>query len=165
MVRRLTFMLCLGAVLLGQISCERARDPSAGFIKPENELERALVRSALGEAPPGQKTFDVLVRSRVYVRVPREVLTNDGKIIDPTKFTYATVMVKGSEAMALYTSEKRLTERFGSVSYVYLPGDAALEFARGKAVVVNEGLAPSVFASGKEVEMMLRRWKAKRPYS
>jgi hypothetical protein len=144
-------------------SCDKSPKSSAaysdipsGYINPENDLEKALVLSSLGRSGPGEGFINALVHSRVYIRVPKESLTERGYIRDRSRISYLTLNVKGRDAMALYTSEKRLTQRFGSVPYIYMDGEVALELAKGLPIVVNSGLNPSAFIRSDEVENILR---------
>lgn len=154
---RLGALLAAVALFLGVSGCDRRQASPSEYIKPENPLETALVLSALGRAERGGRTTDVLMDARVYLVVPKDALTEQGQIRDPNKVTYLTVRVKGVETMALYTSERRLVERFGTAPYIYMPGEEALSLAKGLPVVINYGLVPSAFIKAEDVRKLLQK--------
>ena len=154
---RLGSFLIIAAMFLAMSGCDRRQANPSDYIRPENPLETALVLSALGRAEPGGRTEDVLMDARVYLVVPKDALTEQGQIRDPSKVTYLTVRVKGIEAMALYSSERRLVERFGTAPYIYMPGEEALKLANGLPVTINYGLVPSAFIKAEDVRKLLQK--------
>ncbi len=99
--------------------------------------------------------------------VTREgALTEEGKLRDSDQVTYLTEMVKGREAMALFTSERRVVERFGpGTPIIFMPGIEALKLAKGLPVAINPGLSPSAFIKASLVARVINQVERKQPPS
>jgi hypothetical protein len=151
---------------MGVSACRQAAKTEVGQIVPENEVEIALVASSQGRAAPGRGLPSVLPSARVYLVTRRDAVTKDGELRDHSQVTYLTEMVKGREAMALFTSERRTVERFGpGVPYIFMPGIDALRLAKGLPVVINPGLSPSAFIKAQDVVKIVKHIERReRPY-
>jgi hypothetical protein len=159
-------MLLSAFALMGASACRPAPKFETGQIVPENEVEVALVASSQGRAAPGRALLNVLPAARIYLVTRKDALTKNGELRDTSQVTYVTEMVKGREAMALFTSERRIVERFGaSVPFVFMPGTEALRLAKGLPVVINPGLSPSAFIKARDVVRLIKNIERReRPY-
>jgi hypothetical protein len=141
----------------GAPACRPSPKVQADYIVPENDIEIALVASSLGQAAPGKGLLSILPRARIYLVTRKGALTQNGELRDTAHITYLTETVKGREAMALFTSERRVSERFGATPFVFMPGVDALRLAKGLPVVINPGLSPSAFIKSRDVVTLLRK--------
>jgi hypothetical protein len=160
-------MLLSAFALAGASACRPTPKTETGQIIPENEVEVALVASSQGRAVPGKGLVSVLPAARIYLVTRRDALTKKGELRDSSQVTYLIETVKGREAMALFTSERRIVERFGAgMPFVSMPGTEALRLAKGLPVVINPGLSPSAFIKAQDVERIIRHIERReRPYS
>lgn len=89
-------------------------------------------------------------------------VTEEGKLRDSGQITYLTEMVKGREAMALFTSERRIVERYGpGTPIILMPGIEALKLAKGLPVAINPGLSPSAFIKASLVASVINQFERK----
>lgn len=160
-------MLLSALASAGTSACRPALKTETGHIVPENEVEVALVASSQGRAVLGKGLLSVLPAARIYLVTRKDALTKNGELRDNSQVTYLTETVKGREAMALFTSERRIVERFGAdVPYVFMSGIEALRLAKGLPVVINPGLSPSAFIKAQDVVRVIKHiGRRERPYS
>ncbi len=92
--------------------------------------------------------FEALKTATVYVKVGDEAIGPDGKVLPGIKVRIWTVTVRdGTQAVALYTSKKRMGAAFPpgtKTAYLGYSGSDALKFAVDQPVALNWGVDPHV---------------------
>lgn len=145
------------AVLLSSCA-ERNHDappPTPAYIEPESRLEQLLVRSSQNQAL--RETFArEFLRSVVFLRVDDATAMDaqQGKL-GQVRF-FKVRMKDGVDAMALYTSERRLREAAGPRPAIPITGRQALMLGRGLSISLNYGLVPAAIWEPQDAEALLR---------
>lgn len=133
--------------------------PEHPFIVAENVLEERLLAFVHRPDPATEKALlEALLNSVVYVKVGEEAIDSDGKVKSaPSIRVWTVTTADGSNAVALYTSKKRLREAFPKdqrLSYVGYSGLEALRIAVNQPVALNWGVDPHVLIPTETVKRL-----------